>query len=232
MRIGVLQHVAFEPPAGIAEWALARGHELETTRLYAGDAVPEAARADALVIMGGPMNIRDEIRHPWLVAEKRLIGDVIRLDKPVLGVCLGAQLIADVLGARVYRNRDKEIGWFPLTATRESGIHPRYRLPERFTAFHWHGETFDLPDGAVHLARSEACEHQMFALGDRVLALQFHLEAVRTGIADMIRNCEADITPGKFVQSGGAMLDESVDFETPHRLLASLLDGWCDGGVR
>ncbi len=232
MRIGVMQHVAFESPGHIADWANARGHEFALTRLFAGEALPRADALDALVVMGGPMSVRDEARHAWLAPEKRLIESVIAAGKPVLGVCLGAQLVADVLGARVYRSREREIGWFPVSPTDAGAAHAWFRLPGAVRAFHWHGETFDLPAGAVHLARSAACDHQMFAVGERVVALQFHLEVTREGIAEMIRHGESDLAPGPFVQARDEMVDGRVDFNAPHRLLASLLDRWCDGGAQ
>jgi len=232
MRIGVLQHVAFESAGHIADWAAARGHEVALVRLFAGEALPSVDTLDALVVMGGPMSVRDDARYAWLTPEKRLIGDAIAAGKPVLGVCLGAQLVADVLGARVYRNREREIGWFPVSPTGAGATHAWYRLPGAFRAFHWHGETFDLPAGAVHLARSAACEHQMFVSGERVVALQFHLEVTPQGIAEMIRHGESELTPGEFVQARNEMVDDRVDFNTPHRLLASLLDRWCDGGAQ
>jgi GMP synthase-like glutamine amidotransferase len=232
MRIGVLQHAAFESPGHIATWAAARGHEVALTRVFAGEALPRIDALDALVVMGGPMSVRDEARHDWLAPEKRLIGDAIAAGKPVLGVCLGAQLVADALGARVYRNREREIGWFPVSPTDAGAAHAWYRLPGPVRAFHWHGETFDLPAGAVHLARSAACEHQMFAVGERVVALQFHLEVTREGIAEMIRHGESELAPGAFVQARAEMVDHRVDFDPPHRLLASLLERWCNGGGR
>jgi GMP synthase-like glutamine amidotransferase len=232
MRIGVLQHVAFESPGHIADWASIRGHEVALTRLFAGDVPPRIDALDALVIMGGPMSVRDQARHAWLAPEKRLIGGAIAAGKPVLGVCLGAQLVADVLGARVYSNREREIGWFPVSPTDAGATHAWYRLPGVVRAFHWHGETFDLPAGAVHLARSAACDHQMFAVGERIVALQFHLEVTREGIAEMIRHGESELAPGAFVQARDEMVDDRVDFNTPHLLLVSLLDRWCDGGAQ
>jgi GMP synthase-like glutamine amidotransferase len=179
-------------------------HTLTSTHLYAGDALPDPRDIDLLVVMGGPMSANDEHRVPWLGAEKRFIRAAIDGGVAVLGVCLGAQLIASVLGARVMRNRAKEIGWFEV-----EGLAPQapdmLRLPRSFMAFHWHGETFDLPHEAAHLARSAACEHQAFQLGDRVIGLQFHLETTPQSARDLVVNCGAELVQAEFVQPASAL---------------------------
>jgi GMP synthase-like glutamine amidotransferase len=175
------------------------------------------------------MSVHDEARLPWLASEKRLIAGALEAGLRVLGVCLGAQLIADVSGARVYRNRFKEIGWFGVEATRDGASHPRYALPRAFRAFHWHGDTFQLPAGAVHLARTEACEQQMFAIGERVLATQFHLEATAESIADMVAHAGDGWTEGPFVQARERLAGAAADVEASHRLLERLLDRWMEG---
>jgi len=226
-HIHCLQHVPFESPAHIADWAAARGHALSVTRVFA-EALPDAGAIEALVIMGGPMSVHEEARLPWLTAEKRLIGAALDAGVPVFGVCLGAQLIADVTGARVYRNRFKEIGWFPAEATPE-GV-GRAALPRSFTPFHWHGETFQLPTDAVRLARTEACEQQMFAIGERVLGMQFHLEMTGEGIADLAAHCAGDLETGPFVQDRDELAGSPSDIADSHRLLDALLDRWIGGG--
>ena len=226
--IHCLQHVPFETPAHIAHWAASRGHDLSVTRVFAGDELPDAGAVGALVIMGGPMSVHDEAALPWLGHEKRLIAASLDAGVPVLGVCLGAQLIADVAGARVHQNRFKEIGWFPVEATGEGQA--RFALPRSFDAFHWHGETFQLPAGAVQLARTQACEQQMFAIGDRVLGIQFHLEVTPEAIAGMIASAGSDITEGPFVQQAGQLPGTSAALANSHRLLESLLDRWIGGG--
>jgi GMP synthase-like glutamine amidotransferase len=158
MKIHYLQHVPFETPGEITAWASRKGHIVTASRVFAGEPVPEADRYDWLVVMGGPMGVEDESAHDWLSREKRAIASAIEHGKTVVGVCLGAQLIAAVLGARVYRNATKEIGWFPVTLTKSGGSHALTKdLPAQFSAFHWHGDTFDPPAGADHLMRSEAC---------------------------------------------------------------------------
>src|SRR5688572_8821838 len=147
MRAYVLQHVPFEPLGHIEQWLTRAGAHIATVELFASQPLPAVADVDLLIAMGGPMSVNDEREYPWLVAEKRLIRDAIEAGRPVLGVCLGSQLIASALGARVYPNHVKEIGWFPVTATHD-GSQDVFRFPPSLQVFHWHGETFDLPEGA------------------------------------------------------------------------------------
>ena len=225
MRIHYLQHVPFEGPANIAAWAEMYGHLMTSTALFKGEPLPSPEAFDALVVMGGPMSVHDEAQYPWLVAEKKLIEQSIKSGKRVLGICLGAQLLADVLGAKVYRNKHKEIGWFPVRHLQEGSVSAG--LPRTFLAFHWHGETFDLPAGAVHLAESDGCANQAFEFGGgKTLALQFHLEVTRDSVAALIRNCAADITPGPYVQSPEQMLGAADAFTALQPLLHQVLDRW------
>ena len=225
MNLHYFQHVPFEGLGSIERWARAVGHAISATRFHCGDAVPRLDDVDWLVVMGGPMSVHDESVYPWLAEEKRFIGQAIAAGKPVLGICLGAQLIAAVLGARVYRNRQKEIGWFPIQIT-EDASHSALGLvrPEQLEAFHWHGDTFDLPPGAVHLARSEACEHQAFALGDRVLALQFHLETTPESAAALIEHCGDELVPAPGIQSATAMMADPQRFQGVNETMDRLLD--------
>ncbi len=224
-RIRCLQHVPFESPGRIAGWAADRGHEFASVRVFAGEPLPAGEDFDALIVMGGPMSVHDGAIHPWLADEKRAVQSAVLDGKPVLGVCLGAQLIAHVLGARVYRNRFREIGWFPVEATDEGASHDRFALPRHFTAFHWHGDAFDLPAAAVRLARSAACECQAFVTG-RVLGLQFHLEMTAEGIEALVRHCPDDLAGGPYVQSPDAMRARVGEIDGAHRLIDGLLDGW------
>ena len=176
MRMAVLQHVEFEGPAAVADWAAERGFPLRLFQLYRDTTLPSLCDFDMLTVMGGPMSANDEAQLGWLAPEIALVREAITADKTVLGICLGAQIIAKALGARVYPGSAKEIGWFPVQRTADS--HPFFDgLPDSFTPFHWHGETFDLPHGAKPLARSKITETQAFAVGQRVLGLQFHMEA-------------------------------------------------------
>jgi len=211
MRVHVIQHVAFEGPGAIGEWARERGHAVATTGQWSGAALPKSADFDFLVIMGGPMSANDDAQFPWLAPEKKLIAEALEAPKAILGVCLGAQLLASVLGARVYKNQDKEIGWFPVRLTPEACASALRDLPRTLTVLHWHGETFDLPEGAVRLASSEACLNQAFEFQGRALGLQFHLEVGPEGLKKLIENSAGDINPGPFVQSAGEMLAAAED---------------------
>lgn len=202
MRIHIVQHVAFEGPGAIADWAKERGHSVEATEQFRGGRLPAIDEFDYLVIMGGPMSANDDTQFEWLAGEKRLIAEALRDQKAILGVCLGAQLVANVLGARVFRNREKEIGWLPVRLCSEAaGSRLFGGLPAEMTVLHWHGETFDLPRDAVHLAESDLCRNQAFEIGGRVLALQFHLDVQPEGLEELIANSAADLTPGPAVQT-------------------------------
>lgn len=174
MRVHVLQHTAPEGLGSIEAWLLARQAAISTTRFFAGDALPPAQGFDLVIALGGPMSVNDEAALPWLVAEKAFLREVMAAGTAVLGICLGAQLIASALGARVYPNAQKEIGWFPVQGLPGAG--DSFAFPAEAQVFHWHGETFDLPAGARLLASSEACVNQAFQLGRHILGLQFHLE--------------------------------------------------------
>jgi len=226
MRIQVLQHVPFEGPAGIADWAASRDHPLTITHLYRGDPLPAMDTFDRLAVMGGPMGIYDEQDHPWLVPEKAFLTAGIQAGETIVGVCLGAQLLADCLGARVVRNAHREIGWLPIELTPEALADPIFGpLAPGLTVYHWHGDTFPLPPGALHLARSAGCEQQAFLYQGRVLGLQFHIETTPGSLAALVTHCGDEIVPGPFVQDAATMLAAGpADYARIHAALFGLLD--------
>ena len=208
MRLHYLQHVPFEGLGNIEEWAAKSGHSVTVTRLFTHESLPRLDSLDMLVIMGGPMGANDDSRFKWMKGEKLFIELAVQKGKKVLGVCLGAQMLASVLGAKVYANPQKEIGWFPIELNPPNVRHHALSvLPQRTTVFHWHGDTFDLPKGAIHLARSRACENQAFAVGNHVTGLQFHLEMGMPHIESLLRHASADITAGDYVMGAEEMLD-------------------------
>jgi len=172
------------------------------------------------------MSVHDERQYPWLIEEKRFITRAIEGRKHVVGICLGAQLIAEVCGAKVYPNEVPEIGWFEVSKTAQASLCPAFTsLPESFWAFHWHGETFEIPTTATELAESRFCSDQAFALGTTVLALQFHLEYSADSIIQMLANCGQELSSTCSVQSPQQILSKSSEhLHTTQKLLVDLLD--------
>ncbi|PAU87177.1 amidotransferase [Pseudomonas sp. WN033] len=223
MRAHYLQHAPFEGLGRLEPALLARGYQISVTRLFANESLPALADIDLLIVMGGPMSVNDEAQFPWLAAEKAFIAGAIAAGLPVLGVCLGAQLIACSQGARVYPNHLREIGWFPVQAVGAGA--ENWQFPAQVLVLHWHGETFDLPPGAVHLARSPGCEHQAFQLGRNVIGLQFHPEATPELLREFVEQAEDDLTADRYVQPAERILAVSTEqLAQTGALLENLLD--------
>jgi GMP synthase-like glutamine amidotransferase len=231
MRAHYLQHVPFEGLGSIAPWLHAAGYEVTGTRFFESSALPHPRDLDLLVVMGGPMSVNDEPELTWLAPEKRFVRDAIEAGKRVLGVCLGAQLIASAMGADVYPNPDKEIGWFPV-----QGVEPadpsHFRFPSSTEAFHWHGETFGLPRGAARIARSDGCENQAFQIGPSVIGLQFHLETTPESARAIVANCRGELTPSRYVQTEAEILAAGSDrYRAINRLMGEVLSFLTNGRV-
>lgn len=226
LRIHYFQHEPYEGPGCIKDWAEKKNHLLSCTRLYAAESPPPSDEIDLLIIMGGSMGIYDEAEYPWLVKEKQYIREVIAADKPVMGICLGAQLMADVLGARVKRAGFKEIGWFPIRKTEAGKASALLQsMPTNLNVFHWHGDQFDIPHGCLSLAESDACPNQLFQFGDRVVALQFHFEATALSVSQMLEEAEEEPEkPGPYVQTKSAIMRGLHDAGQSNDVMFSLLD--------
>ena len=221
LRIHALFHTDYEDLSYIKHWANNHQHTITYTRSYNQDSLPALNSFDWLIVMGGPMSVHDEDSQPWLIDEKRLIKQSVDSGKTVIGVCLGAQLIAHCLGASVEPTGVKEIGWLPIQLTKDAQAHPLLQdLPKQpFTVFHWHGDGFEYPRGAIPLATSEAWRKQGFlyqtpqqkALGTWVMAWQCHFEVTKESIVRMVANGENTIQKGlidypKTVQSAAEII--------------------------
>lgn len=225
MKIHYLQHVDFEDLANIETWAKLQGHTLSSTQFYQDESLPNLEDLDLLVVMGGPMNIYEEDKYPWLVKEKKFIEQAIKHDKIVLGICLGSQLIADVLGAKVFPNPEPEIGWFPIELTPEAQTSNILNvLPKQLTVFHWHGDTFELPQGATRMASSAGCQNQAFIYGEKVIGLQCHLEATKSSVQKLIEHGADELVEGKYIQKSKEMLSQEDNFQKINDAMRRLLN--------
>lgn len=224
MRVHYLQHVPFEGIGSIESFVIDKGYDLTCTKLYEKEDLPPVQDFDWMIVMGGPMGVHDEHIYPWLKPEKNFIKEAIFSGKIVLGICLGAQLIADTLGARVYKNKYREIGWFDIIRSKEmENTLLAKSLPQKAKVFHWHGDTFDIPDGAIPLAKSEACPNQGFIFDDRVVAFQFHLETTLTSAEKLVDNCRGELDGSKYVQSENEILLGVEKFLSINRFMLSVL---------
>ena len=225
MRVHILQHVPFEGPSTITNWCGDRGLSYSKTLMFKGDALPDPDELDFLIVLGGPMGVTDQDDFPWLRDELTFIHRCIDANKIMLGICLGAQMIAHSLGAAVTRNTHTEIGWFAVDRHPALTGHPLAEiLPDSFDAFHWHGDTFAIPNRAIPVASSEACANQGFVYRDRIVGLQFHLETSLAAAQMLINHCRYELTQGPFIQTEEKMLSRPERFEHAQRRLSRVLD--------
>jgi GMP synthase-like glutamine amidotransferase len=222
MKIAALFHVSFEKLGLIEDWILAKGYSLSEYHLYDDPRLPLIHEFDILIVMGGPMSVNDEGQYPWLILEKDLIKRCVESEKPVLGICLGAQLIASALGSRVFPGKQKEIGWFPVEFSLNEEILRLFPgLPSKSTVFHWHGDTFDLPESAVLLASSAITPIQAFMASGKILALQFHLEIKPENISLMINHAGDELVSAPYIQDAGS-LSAGLVYVSENKMLLEL----------
>jgi GMP synthase-like glutamine amidotransferase len=213
-------HVPFEGPGCISDWITANAHEVSYTRWFDHPTPPDVNDLDLLIIMGGPMGVHDETTYPWLAVEKALIRQAISDNKSVLGVCLGAQLIAHVLGANVFAHEQKEIGWYPVRFSPCSPVN----LPQEMTVFHWHGDTFDIPAGAAGFASSAVTPNQAFIYNGKVIALQFHFEVTDESMESMLQHGEDELIAAPYIQDKVVIRDLAVYTQENNELMYGILD--------
>ena len=224
MKLHYFQHVPFEGLGLIKTWAQDHAFQITSTRFFKGETPPDPHEYDWLVVMGGPMNIYQYDLYPWLAAEKQAIRAAVEQNKTIIGVCLGGQLIADVLGAKTTRNPEKEIGWYPITKHPDAdGSAIAGFLPQQTMALHWHGDTFAIPEKAVPLASSTACANQGFIYDDRVVGLQFHLETTLEGIQLMADNMREELVKAPWVQDYDEIVSDT-HIQSSNQVMLKLLN--------
>jgi|SRR5690625_2780397 len=219
-----------DPAAGLSlieDWATAKGHYTSITKVYNGEKFPDMKDFDMLVILGGEAGAYDEDKYPWLIKEKEYILQTIQANKSVLGICLGSQMIAEVLGGSVNPNVHAEIGWWELDFKDNYDSHPLLNgLPKKITPFQFHGDTFDLPDNIINLASSQASKNQVFTYGDRVLGLQFHPEFTKDQLQKIIDSKRFTIKKGIYTQLPEYFLACDENFQNMKTYLFKLLDNF------
>jgi GMP synthase-like glutamine amidotransferase len=224
LRIHYFQHVVYEGLGSIEEWASSSGHSLSSTRFFENEKLPEMSDFDWLIVMGGSMSANDEAQFSWLANEKLFIRQSVDAGKTVLGICLGAQLVSAALGAKVYNNKEKEIGWFDIELTCFAKSDKLFfEIEDRIKVFHWHGDTFDLPENAIHLAYSSGCKNQAYIYNERVLALQFHLEQTTDSLYHMIEAGRVELRKGKYIQTEMEIVGNKKLLESNKKVLFTLL---------
>ncbi len=223
-----IQHVDFEDPGFILDWAQKRDFSISSTKLYAGEKLPDRLDTDLLVVMGGPMNIYDYHEYPWLKHEKEFLERAIKRGTKIIGICLGAQLLADVLGARVVQGANKEIGWFPIKKTLGAKTDHLFQdFPDNLTAMHWHGDTFDIPKNALSLFTSDACDNQGFMYNDTVIGLQFHIETTGASLDALIKHCGNELVEGIYIQDKNQITSGALShINKANNTIDALLSKW------
>lgn len=225
LRIHTLMHVPFEGLGCMEEWISKHNHLLSYTKLYESATLPNINEIDWLIVMGGPMGVYDEAIYDWLTAEKTFVRNAIEQGKTVLGICLGSQLIAEVLGAKVYPNTQKEIGWFDLKLTEDGKTNSLLGGFEAcFPVFHWHGDTFDLPEGSKRLFYSDVTPNQAFIYKEKVLGLQFHFEVTEQSMSAMVQHGADELIPAATIQSADEILAETSYIASNNAKMFSILD--------
>lgn len=222
MHVHTIIHAPFEKLGAIETWINEKNYQHSTTHTYKGEQLPDISNFDFLIIMGGPQSPLKVDQYPYLRDEILLAKKVIEHNKPLLGICLGAQLIGEALGAKTERSPNKEVGAYPIEVTKDGLEDPLFKLfPQQFDVMHWHNDMPGLPEGGKLLAKSAGCPRQAFSYGDRVYGFQFHLEMTPEVIKGMLEHCPEDITQGKYIRTPEEILATNYQ-PINHKLIIAL----------
>ena len=225
IKIHIFMHVPYEGPGCIEDWILKNGNHISYTKFYEQFSLPDVNKIDALVIMGGPMSVYEEDKYHWLAKEKEFIREAINKEKKIIGICLGSQLIAEVLGAKVYPNKQKEIGWFDINQTATAQNNTILNdTSQQLTVFHWHGDTYDLPPDTEHLYYSNICKNQAFIYNNSVLGIQFHFEVTDKTLYEMVKNGSSELQKSETVQTADEIINNKIHIDTNNNELFRILN--------
>ncbi len=225
LRIHYFQHDSYEDLGYIGEWATSNGFPVSVTRLDIEPVFPDLNTIDWLIIMGGKMGTNEESIFPWLVEEKKYIIKAIDCNKIVLGICLGAQLIAASLDAKVFQNKEPEIGFFPVSFNNNAATDPVFQhFPSELTVLHLHNDTFHLPDGAIGMASSQITPNQAFRFRENVFAFQFHFEVTEKIVPELIKADNNQLSPGIWIQSASVIERLASNCRINNSIFCKVLD--------
>jgi GMP synthase (glutamine-hydrolysing) len=223
VKILFVMHADFEKPGYIEEWARRKGHLTRTVRPYKGENLSDIHDFNFLVVMGGPQSPLAMSDAPYLADEIELIKRAIINHKRIIGVCLGAQLIAEALGAKTERSPNREIGMYPVELLDAAKLDPVFQqFPQKFNVMHWHSDMPGLAEGAVLLAKSEGCPRQVFRYGDRIYGFQCHFEMTLELISGMIGNCPGDLTEETYIKTADELMQS--DCNLMNEMMSSVLN--------
>jgi GMP synthase (glutamine-hydrolysing) len=220
LRIHIIQHIEAEKPGLIEKWISINNHTVSFTYVYKNQLLPDLKDFDLLIIMGGSASVYETQKYKWITPELEFINKCVVNGKAVFGICLGSQLIAAALGAKVYKAPFIEIGWHEVKFNQDI-IHG---LPEKKDIFQWHGDTFDIPKGAKCFASTEGVPNQAFIYGDKTIAMQFHLEVSSESIDLMLEHFAEHIIPGKYIQTIDEIKGEKHNIEANEKILYYILN--------
>ena len=228
MRIHLMEHEPVSLSLNIMRWAEKNQHQIIPVNAAGSDPMPALRDLDRLIIAGGPQHIWEEGRHPWLGAEKEFISRAVQAGKTILGICLGAQLIAEAMGGKVFSNRFKALGWYDVSLTADGISSSIFEdVPERFTIFQWHSDRYTLPPECIRLAASPAAENQAFLSTDnRILGIQFHPDFDCGTIAHMIKTLGKEYPRGPYVTERDELLQQTASMREPSWLMDKILDNF------
>ena len=225
LSIHTFMHVPFEGLGCMKQWISEKNHTVSYTKFYETYQLPNLEEIDWLIVMGGPMGVYDEAIYPWMAEEKVYIKQAIEKGKMIIGICLGSQLIAEVLGAKVYPNKQKEIGWFNLQITDEGKAEQFLNgFEDSFMVFHWHGDTFNLPEGSKRLFQSEITKNQAFIYNEKVLGLQFHFEVTEASMTEMLKHGASELIESETIQTAELILSQTDFIDSNNKKMFDILD--------